>query len=231
MKIRIKFQKTGSLRFIGHLDVMRFFQKLNRRAGLQNIYSKGFSPHQLMSFSSPLSLGLSSTGEYVDMELEAVPSKEELLRILNEKSVLELQMLDACLLPDDAKSSMSILAAADYTLKFREGYEPEDKDRFFTEFENFLTRDEIIVTKETKTSEVTENIRPQVFKYERRGDQIFLQLSSGSSKNLKPEFLMKTFFEANGKEFDSMTFEINRDELYGDENGKLKPLISYGKDF
>ncbi len=53
MKIRIKFKKTGIMRYIGHLDVMRYFQKVNRRAGVDIAYSAGFSPHQLMSVASP----------------------------------------------------------------------------------------------------------------------------------------------------------------------------------
>ena len=55
MKIRIKFQKQGTVRFIGHLDVMRYFQKVMRRAEVDIRYSEGFSPHQIMSFASPLS--------------------------------------------------------------------------------------------------------------------------------------------------------------------------------
>ena len=67
MKIRVKFTKEGDLKFIGHLDVMRFFQKVLRRAEVVICYSAGFSPHQIMSFSAPLSLGLTSEGEYMDM--------------------------------------------------------------------------------------------------------------------------------------------------------------------
>ena len=53
MKLRIKFNKYGPVRFIGHLDVMRFFQKAIRRAGIDVAYSQGFSPHQIMSFAAP----------------------------------------------------------------------------------------------------------------------------------------------------------------------------------
>ena len=44
MKIRIKFAKTGVMKFVGHLDVMRYFQKAIRRAELPIAYSEGFSP-------------------------------------------------------------------------------------------------------------------------------------------------------------------------------------------
>lgn len=57
MKIRIKFAKTGVMKFVGHLDVMRYFQKAIRRAELPIAYSEGFSPHMLLSFASPLGVG------------------------------------------------------------------------------------------------------------------------------------------------------------------------------
>ena len=71
MKIRIKFQKQGTVRFIGHLDVMRYFQKVMRRAEVDIRYSEGFSPHQIMSFASPLSVGLISHAEYVDIDVNS----------------------------------------------------------------------------------------------------------------------------------------------------------------
>ena len=58
MKLRVKFKKFGAVRFIGHLDVMRFFQKAIRRAGLDIAYTGGYSPHQIMTFASPLGVGL-----------------------------------------------------------------------------------------------------------------------------------------------------------------------------
>ena len=49
MKVRVKYAKTGPLKFISHLDVMRYFQKNIRRAGLDIAYSTGLSPHEIIS--------------------------------------------------------------------------------------------------------------------------------------------------------------------------------------
>ena len=77
MRVRIKFTKTGCLKFIGHLDVMRFFQKAIRRAELPVSLSEGFSPHMLMSFAAPLGVGKTSSGEYFDLDLkEEIPESE-----------------------------------------------------------------------------------------------------------------------------------------------------------
>ena len=53
MKVRLKFRKYGNMKFIGHLDMMRYFQKAIRRSGIPVCYSEGFSPHMIMSFASP----------------------------------------------------------------------------------------------------------------------------------------------------------------------------------
>ena len=98
MKARIKFRKYGSLRFIGHLDVMRFFQKVMRRADSPIAFSGGYSPHMIMSFANPLGIGLTSDGEYFDIEYRedkgdrtengmtifdsAIPDNYELLKVI-----------------------------------------------------------------------------------------------------------------------------------------------------
>ena len=54
MKVRIKFTKEGPMKFVGHLDTMRYFQKAVRRAELPIAFSGGYSPHMIMSFAAPL---------------------------------------------------------------------------------------------------------------------------------------------------------------------------------
>ena len=90
MNIRVRFGKEGGLRFIGHLDVLRSFQKIFRRAGLPMAYSQGFSPHPIMSFALPLGLGLSSEGEYLDAELREELPVEQILTALQAATTPEL---------------------------------------------------------------------------------------------------------------------------------------------
>ena len=87
LKARIKFRKYGIMRFIGHLDVMRFFQKAMRRANIPIAFTGGYSPHMIMSFAQPLGVGLTSDGEYLDIELTESISSEDAVRQLNEVSV------------------------------------------------------------------------------------------------------------------------------------------------
>ena len=77
LKIRIRFSKQGPIKFVGHLDMVRYFQKVMRRANVDIVYSQGFSPHQKMSFASPLSVGVTSQGEYFDIEVNSSESSKE----------------------------------------------------------------------------------------------------------------------------------------------------------
>ena len=124
MKIRIKFSKSGSMKFIGHLDVMRYLQKVMRRANVDIMYSEGFSPHQKMSFAAPLGVGLTSRGEYFDIDVHSTDSSAEMLRRMNETMVEGISIISYKLLPDDSKNAMSLVAAADYNVYFRDEYKP-----------------------------------------------------------------------------------------------------------
>ena len=121
MKARLKFSKTGSMRFIGHLDVMRYFQKAFRRAGIAVSYSQGYSPHQLMSFASPLGIGLSSDAEYLDVVLEDEKQAEDFLLRINQVMNEEITVKDFTILEEEAKSSMAVLAACDYLIAVKKG--------------------------------------------------------------------------------------------------------------
>ena len=232
MKIRCKFQKIDHLKFIGHLDVMRTFQKILRRAGLDVQYSAGFSPHPKLTFATPLGLGAVSVGEYLDVELNACPAKEEFVRRINEVSVPELKVLDACLLPDDAKNAMSLIAAADYEVRFREGFlsdHPEtDPEAFFEGLVRFYEAPEVLVTKATKKNRVEVDVKKQIRKLERKGDRLFLQVDTGSASNLKPELVIETYAGAAGMSLPPNACEVCRLELYGEEEGGLKTLLEYG---
>ena len=102
MKVRIKFTKVGALRYVGHLDFMRTFQKIIKRSGVLAVFTRGFSPHMIMSFASPLGVGLESLGEYVDFEM-AYRDPYELTKIeLQRMSQLNIDNDELPLAPPEA---------------------------------------------------------------------------------------------------------------------------------
>ena len=118
LKIRVKYEKTGPLRFISHLDVMRYFQKGIRRAGLDISYTKGMSPHQIISFAAPMPLMMTSLGEYFDAEFESVTTAEDMVQSFNSVGSPFLKMVDAVILSDDVQISMAAVTASDYNISF-----------------------------------------------------------------------------------------------------------------
>ncbi len=123
LKIRIKFRKYGVMKFVGHLDMMRFFQKAIRRSGIDICYSEGFSPHQMMSFAAPLGVGITSDGEYVDLEVHTTMSSAQAIRALNAVMPEGMEITGYVRLPDNAKTAMSVVSAADYEAWLKQDYE------------------------------------------------------------------------------------------------------------
>ena len=215
MKARIKFRKYGVLRFIGHLDVMRFFQKLMRRADIPIAFTGGYSPHMIMSFASPLGIGLTSDGEYLDIELTAPVDSREDVKRMNEECVEGIEIISIRQISDEKKmTGMTILAAADYLISVKKGALPENWKEAFADF---MAQREICVIKQTKRSEREEDIRPLIFRWEIQGENIWLQLAAGSRNNLKPDLVMDTFLSVCAIPEDSVSFAYHRLEMYADK--------------
>ena len=107
LKVRVKFAKEGAMKFIGHLDIMRYFQKAIRRAGIPIAFSGGFSPHMIMSFAAPLGVGVTSSGEYFDMELTEEMSSAEMTKRLNDTMAEGMKVISVRQIPDGKASARS----------------------------------------------------------------------------------------------------------------------------
>lgn len=227
MKARIKFAKRGYMKFIGHLDIMRFFQKAIRRANLDIAYSAGFNPHQIMSFASPLGVGNTSEGEYIDVELRSVTTSQDMMSRLNQAMVEGLEILSFVGLEDKAKNAMSILAAADYRVTIKKEAIPEN---FAQKIAEFYNQTEILVQKKTKKSEKEVDIRPMILEMHIEDETItdtcsvFLRVLSGSSQNLKPDLVLEAFDSYFEIEHNPFVYEICRLEMYANTGTEEMPV-------
>lgn len=185
MKIRLRFSKQGQMKFIGHLDMVRYFQKVMRRSEVDVAYSEGFSPHQKMSFAAPLSVGVLSRGEYFDLEVNSTESSKVMLERINAQNAEGVEVLSYKLLPDNAKNAMSVVAGADYKV-YTDLFNQNMLDAF-------MNQDQIIVLKKTKKSEKEVDIKPLIYNIKLEDDGIFMQVAQGSASNLKPDLVMEAF--------------------------------------
>lgn len=230
MKARIKFAKTGAMKFIGHLDIMRYFQKAIRRAEIDIAFTGGYSPHMIMSFAAPLGVGVESVGEYFDVELNSADSSEVMIKRLNDTMAEGMEILNIVQIPDEKGSkAMSLVAAADYRLTFRKGYEP--CENWQAKFQEFMLSNHINIVKKTKKSEQEVDIRPMVYAYDVKNDSIFLQVATGSAMNLKPELVTEAFARQLGLEWNPLSVCVTRLEVYANIDRGFVPLDALGERF
>ena len=170
MRVRIKYSKTGPVKFISHLDVMRYFQKSIRRAELDISYSTGMSPHQIISFAAPMPLMMESVGEYCDAEFESVTSSQNIIDRFNKVGSPYIKMIDIVTLPDNAVNSMAAVTASDYMITLTEkgrstyGISSDDELSSFSKIiDELMVAPSIEVLKKTKKSETVTDIKPYIF--------------------------------------------------------------------
>ena len=226
MKVRIKFAKYGVMKFIGHLDMMRFFQKAIRRADIDVRYSEGFSPHQIMSFAAPLGVGSESFGEYLDIEVLSMDSPEAMRQALNDVMVEGVEILSVNVLPDQAKNAMASVAAASYRLTMKECSFPIDD--LAQKLQAFCAQETIPYTKETKKSVVELDLKQGI--YELGTDEegaIHMLVNASSSGNIKPTMIFEKFCQFAGCEIPASAIQVTRLEIYTDlaQNGETRHLV------
>lgn len=117
MRLRLRFEKTGAVRFTSHKDVMRLFQRCFAACGVPVSYSEGYHPHMRMSFGPPLRTGWESRAEYLDLFVEkpAGSLAEDCNAFLPEG----LRVTHVAALPPDAPKLAADLCAADYQVRVR----------------------------------------------------------------------------------------------------------------
>lgn len=190
-KFRIRFTKFGDMKYVSHLDMIRLFTRIFHRAQLPVAYSQGFNPHPKMSILLPLSVGLESSCEYLDVEFEKSVSMLDCIKKLKAATPLGMEIPQICELNETGRKAKEI-RYAEYKIE-------TDANISIHQPEEFLERETIEVVKKTKRSEGLTDIRPDIMDLCATGEHSFSAIiSAGSSANLKPDLLieaMKTYID------------------------------------
>ena len=120
MRIRITFTKQGALRYIGHLDLHKLWERAARRAELPLAYSQGFHPQPKMNMAAALPLGFSSDCEVMDMRLEHDIPLENLPTRLNATLPSGLQVVDVEQVNERAPALQTQVVSAEYQVTLTE---------------------------------------------------------------------------------------------------------------
>jgi radical SAM-linked protein len=180
MRIRITFSKQGALRYTGHLDLHKLWERAARRAELPLAYSQGFHPQPKMSLAAALPLGFSSTCEVLDMRLERDIPLDGLRERLNETLPPGIQVLGIEQADERAPALQTQVASAEYKVELREAVDPSELKR---KVESVLAAESILRERRGKKYD----LRPLVEAMEVRGDTIVMRLAAREGATGRPE--------------------------------------------
>ncbi len=216
-KYRLKFEKIGVMKFIGHLDFLKLFQRCVKRSKLPVSYSQGFNPHQQMSFACPISIGMESVGDYVDVEFEKEIQGDFIINALNEVLPFGTKILNARLLSETEKSGMACVDAAIYEIKLDEGFcfNKVEVDNIIVDF---LNQAEINAVKKTKKGLKEENIKNDILTMESIVEDngavvLKIVIATGSVKNLKPDVVVEALYNFKNIHFNKYKIAYRRMDL------------------
>lgn len=180
MRIRITFSKQGPLRYTGHLDLHKLWERAARRAELPLAYSQGFHPQPKMSLAAALPLGFSSTCEVLDMRLERDVELVSLRERLNGTLPPGIRVLSVEQAEERAPALQTQVAEAEYQIELREPVGPSELKR---RIEAALVSTSIPRERRGKSYD----LRPLILFIEAFDDKITMRLAAREGATGRPE--------------------------------------------
>ncbi len=201
-EVRLRFSKTGRLKYISHLDINRAMSRAFKRAEIPLWYTEGFNPHPYMSFSLPLSLGVESLCESVDIRLIDSIDNADIKSRMDAVLPSDLKIVDVY---DNFRDNSEIVYS-DYVYKFQFA----DNEEALGKISDLLSGEEITALKKGKQGRrkvlKETNIKPFIDRYNIsiRDDIIILniRLLAGGEKNLNPSLLFDTIIRLIDMDFE-----------------------------
>ena len=147
-RIRVKYAKGESLRFIGHLDLQRLWERTLRRSALPLRYSQGYHPRARLNLASALPLGFTSDQELLDFWLDSPWPNEEIEARLKAAVPpgLTIQSIQEVELGEDALQVQ--MKASEYEVSF---FDRQDPAQLCQQVDQLISQDEIQHTRRKKT--------------------------------------------------------------------------------
>ena len=230
MRYLIKFSKGEGIKFISLLDLMRTIQRIIRRSGVPIEYSKGFNPHMALSLAQPLSVGVYSDGEYMDIVLTEEMKVADLLARLNEAAPPTIRFFEATPIEivENVKrvpQAMALLDAGRYIIKLKLVNEENVEEKMAS----LLNENAWETLKKSKKGEKMADIKPLVkeLKYWVKDGELVINalIATGSRENLSADLLAK-FITSKIENVNKESFvNIKREEMYVLKNNKYVPLF------
>lgn len=228
--LRCKFTKEKDMIYISHLDLLRLLERCLRKAKIKFSFSQGFNPHPKIAFAQALSLGVSSLGEYVDIEMDDIIDKEDFLIRINTVLPDGIKFLKAEYIDKTVPSLMSLITHSGYIIEVKMN-DNVSLDDIKSKINEFMKKDEIMDTKENKKGKISEvNIRPlikelNILSLDNSNLLLNTVLAAGSKGTLKPNALIEKLSEISKLSINTDYIKIMRKDLYIEENENLNTPI------
>ena len=211
--VRIWFSKTGTAKYISHLDLNRCMSRAVHKAKLPLWYTEGFHPHAFLTFALPLSLGAEGLRESMDIKMEEDLCPEEIRDRLNAALPPDIRVLDVT----EPVMKPGQIAWASYLVEL-EPEEGESGESLAEKLRSLLGQTAILVEKRSKSGVKTVDIRPgiQEAEIEPAGEYVRLRLMlpAGSTENINPSLVVEALRADTGA---SCFARITRTGLYNAE--------------
>ena len=207
---RVWFNKIGTIRYISHLDLMRTMTRAVRRSGLPLWYTEGFNPHPYLTFALPLSLGMESVCESMDIKIEDGVGNEEIFEKLKNVMPDGIEVTAVT----DPVTDPKYIAYGEFDVKFEN---IENIEKLKEEIETMLSGSELIVQKLGKQGHkkvykdinLLEFIESYSISVDEETLTLKLLLPAGSAKNVNPSLLADEIL----KKAENATYVIRRLKL------------------
>jgi len=231
LKVRysIKFSKESGIKFVSHLDLAKTIQRIVKRSGLPIKYSKGFNPHMAISIGQPLSVGMYSIGEYLDMEFTERLEEEFIKDTLNANLPSGIKIHEVVFIEErenvkNPPQAMAAVEEAEYEIRIRY----VDNKNLKEELEELLAVEEWRIVKKSKSGEKEVDIKLMVkdFHYSILEEVLFIgaTISCGSKENLSAQ-LVAEFINVHTTGVNKEAFvDIKRIEMFAYKNNERYPL-------
>ncbi len=188
-RLRITFRKGSPVRWIGHLDVARFWERALRRADLPILYTQGFNPQPRIQFASALPVGFTGRAEVMDVWFSPPQDPEEVKRRLQAQCPPGFEVLDVVEVPLDAPSLPSQVEEAEYEVALEKAFLPPD---WREQLDRFLAAREVWREKQRKKKRVRYNLRPLILDLKITGEDdewvyVYMRVRSAPAATGRPD--------------------------------------------
>ncbi|NLL17914.1 MAG: DUF2344 domain-containing protein [Clostridia bacterium] len=228
MEVRLEYSVGKEVRYLSHLDFLRLFIRALRRAGLPVAYSRGFNPHPKLAFGPPLAVGITSTCEYVDIELAEPVPVAGIIERLGQALPKGVTIKQGKEIKGKTAPLMAVIERARFQVKvpLLEGRDQMDLEQAI---ENLMNRSGIVVMRNTKEGPRPKDIRQGIFrlagKEENSSAVLQMELQVGSQGSVRPDEVVRGLIELEGIPLQQEEMEIQRTGLFlFKNNGLVTPL-------